>query len=130
VGWELWERWGSPRLTYSAIADNPEGGQAGKRWWEVRWERWGASRTGRWWELWELWEGWELWEQWGAPDSLTRQLPTTPKGTSWKKMMEGAVGAVGCEPHGQMVGAVGAVGGVKRGKLCQNLGTLTKFIIF
>ena len=22
----------SPRLTYSAIADNPEGGQAGKRW--------------------------------------------------------------------------------------------------
>ena len=58
------------------------------------------------------------------------------------------VGTVGCEPHGQMVGAVGAVGaveamgrvgimgavgavgGVKRGKLCQNLGTLTKFIIF
>jgi len=37
------------------------------------------------------------------------------------------MGAVGCEPHGQMVGAVG---GVKRGKLCQNLGTLTKFIIF
>ena len=47
---------------------------------------------------------------------------------------------MGCEPHGQMVGAVGAmggvgavgavgaVGGVKRGKLCQNLGTLTKFI--
>jgi len=38
-GWELWEWWGasrtgrvwnSPRLTYSAIADNPEGGQAGK----------------------------------------------------------------------------------------------------
>ena len=37
-GWELWEgweRWGgsgenSPRLTYSAIADNPEGGLAGK----------------------------------------------------------------------------------------------------
>ena len=51
----------SPRLTYSAIADNPEGGQAGKRWWKVRW---GASRTGRWWELWELWEGWELWELW------------------------------------------------------------------
>ncbi|ATA70279.1 hypothetical protein CGC57_04840 [Capnocytophaga sputigena] len=24
------ERWDSPRLTYSAIADNPEGGQAGK----------------------------------------------------------------------------------------------------
>ena len=42
-------------------------------------------------------------------------------------MMGGAVGAVGCEPHGQVVGAVG---GVKRGKLCQNLGTLTKFIIF
>ena len=42
----------------------------------------------------------------------------------------GGVGAVGCEPHGQVVGAVGAVGGVKRGKLCQNLGTLTKFIIF
>jgi len=51
-------------------------------------------------------------------------------------MMEGAVG---CEPHRQVVGAVeavgrvgimGAVGGVKRGKLCQNLGTLTKFIIF
>jgi len=49
---------------------------------------------------------------------------------------------VGCEPHGQMVGAmgrvgavgimgaVGAVGGVKRGKLCQSLGTLTKFIVF
>ena len=52
------------------------------------------------------------------------------------------MGAVGCE-HGQMVGGmgvvgavgrvgimgvVGAVGGVKRGKLCQNLGTLTKFI--
>ena len=45
-------------------------------------------------------------------------------------MTEGAAGAVGCEPHGQMVGAVGAVGavggvgimgivgGVKRGKLC------------
>ena len=52
------------------------------------------------------------------------------------------VGAVGCEPHGQVVGAVGAVGAVgrvgimgevgevKRGKLYQNLGTLTKFIIF
>ena len=25
-----------PRLTYSAIADNPEGGLAGKGWWEVR----------------------------------------------------------------------------------------------
>jgi hypothetical protein len=50
---------------------------------------------------------------------------------------------VGYEPHGQVVGgavgamgavgavgAMGAVGGVKRGKLCQNLGTLTKFIIF
>ena len=35
---------GSPRT--------PEGGQAGKRWWEVRRERWGASRTGRWWERW------------------------------------------------------------------------------
>lgn len=63
-------------------------------------------------------------------------------------MVGGAAGAVGCEPHGQVVGAVGrvgimgavgevgevgamgAVGGVKRGKLCQNLGTLTKFIIF
>ena len=65
--------------------------------------------------------------------------------------MVGAVGAMGCEPHGQMVGGMGmvgivrtmgvvgavgrvgimgAVGGVKRGKLCQNLGTLTKFIIF
>ena len=42
-----------------------------------------------------------------APDSLTRQLPTTPKGTSWKKMTEGAAGAVGCEPHGQMVKAMG-----------------------
>ena len=60
-------------------------------------------------------------------------------------------GAVGCDPYRQVVGAVGAmggggavgaigrvgimgavgaVGGVKRGKLCQNLGTLTKFIIF
>ena len=29
---------GSPRLTYSAIADNPEGGQAGKD--GRRWERW------------------------------------------------------------------------------------------
>ena len=60
-------------------------------------------------------------------------------------MVGGAAGAVGCEPHGQVVGAVGrvgimgavgevgamgAVGGVKRGKLCQSLGTLTKFIIF
>jgi hypothetical protein len=36
----------------------------------------------------------------------------------------GGVGGVGA------VGAMGAVGGVKRGKLCQNLGTLTKFIIF
>ena len=38
-----------------AVGDSPrtpEGGQAGKRWWEVRWERW------------KLWEGWELWEQW------------------------------------------------------------------
>ena len=25
-----WERWDGPRLTYSAIADNPEGGQAAK----------------------------------------------------------------------------------------------------
>jgi len=32
--------------------------------------------------------------------------------------------------HGRGMGGVGAVGGVKRGKLCQNLGTLTKFIIF
>ena len=51
-------------------------------------------------------------------------------------------GSGGCEPHGLMmggmgmvgivggVGIMGAVGGVKRGKLCQNLGTLTKFIIF
>ena len=29
-GWEGWEWWDSPRLIYSAIADNPEGGQAGK----------------------------------------------------------------------------------------------------
>ncbi len=29
-GWERWERWDSSRLTYSAIADNPEGGLAGK----------------------------------------------------------------------------------------------------
>jgi len=36
----------------------------------------------------------------------------------------GRVGAVG------IMGAVGAVGGVKRGKLCQSLGTLTKFIVF
>jgi len=28
--WEWWERWDSSRLTYSAIADNPEGGLAGK----------------------------------------------------------------------------------------------------
>ena len=28
--WERWERWDSSRLTYSAIADNPEGGLAGK----------------------------------------------------------------------------------------------------
>ena len=41
--WERWEGWGasrtgrvwnSPRLTYSAIADNPEGGLAGK--WRLR----------------------------------------------------------------------------------------------
>nr|WP_314557173.1 hypothetical protein [uncultured Capnocytophaga sp.] len=50
---------------------------------------------------------------------------------------------MGYEPHGQVVGgavgamgavgavgAMGAVGGVKKGKLCQKLGTLTKFIIF
>ena len=103
----------------------------------------GASRTGRW------WEGWEI-----APDSLTRQLPTTPKGDKLEKDggrcggvravqagggscgssgrggssrsdgRGGAVGAIG------RVGIMGAVGGVKRGKLCQNLGTLTKFIIF
>ena len=42
-------------------------------------------------------------------------------------MVGGAVGAV--EAVGR-VGIMGAVGGVKRGKLCQNLGTLTKFIIF
>jgi len=30
-GWERWEGWDNPRLTYSAIADNPEGGLAGKR---------------------------------------------------------------------------------------------------
>ena len=38
--------WDSPRLTYSAIADNPEGGEAGKRWWEVVRMVEGASRTG------------------------------------------------------------------------------------
>jgi len=42
-------------------------------------------------------------------------------------MVGGAVGAV--EAVGR-VGIMGAVGGVKREKLCQNLGTLTKFIIF
>ena len=42
-------------------------------------------------------------------------------------MVGGAVGAV--EAVGR-VGIMGAVGGVKRGKLCQNLGDLTKFIIF
>ena len=35
--WEQWEGWDNPRLTYSAIADNPKGGLAGKG---------GASRTG------------------------------------------------------------------------------------
>ena len=50
--------------------------------------------------------------------------------------MVGAVGAVGAMGRVGIMGAVGAVGamgamgGVKRGKLCQNLGTLTKFIIF
>ena len=44
--------------------------------------------------------------------------------------MVGAVGAVGAVGGVGIMGAVGAVGGVKRGKLCQNLGTLTKFIIF
>lgn len=29
-----WEQWDSPRLTYLAIADNPEGGLAGK--WRLR----------------------------------------------------------------------------------------------
>ena len=46
---------------------------------------------------WELWKGWERWEWWMggvgvariAPDSLTRQLPTTPKRTSWKMETEG-----------------------------------------
>ena len=46
-------------------------------------------------------------------------------------------GRGGCEPHGLMmggmgmvgaVGGVGAMGGVKKEKLCQSLGTLTKFI--
>ena len=46
-------------------------------------------------------------------------------------------GSGGCEPHGLMmggmgmvgaVGGVGAMGGVKKEKLCQSLGTLTKFI--
>ena len=46
-------------------------------------------------------------------------------------------GSGGCEPHGLMMGGmgmvgavrgVGAVGGVKKEKLCQSLGTLTKFI--
>ena len=32
--WEGWEQWDSPRLTYLAIADNPEGGLAGK--WRLR----------------------------------------------------------------------------------------------
>ena len=32
--WEGWEQWDSPRLIYSAIADNPEGGLAGK--WRLR----------------------------------------------------------------------------------------------
>ena len=36
VGWEQWERWDNPRLTYLAIADNPEGGLAGKGMWVVR----------------------------------------------------------------------------------------------
>ena len=42
--------------------------------------------------------------------------------------MVGMVGMVGGVGGVRMVGAVGAVGGVKRGKLCQNLGTLIKFI--
>ena len=40
-------------------------------------------------------------------------------------------GCGGCEPHGLMMGGmgmVGIVGGVKKEKLCQSLGTLTKFI--
>ena len=55
---------GSPRLTYSAIADNPEGGQAGKD--GRRWERWegvgavgGRGSGGRWWsELCIVVRGW------------------------------------------------------------------------
>ena len=49
-----------------------------------------------------------------APDSLTRQSPTTPKGDKPKRRLAGAVGAVG---------GVGAMGGVKKEKLCQSLGT-------
>ena len=48
-----------------AVGDSPrtpEGGQAGKRWWEVRWERW------------KLWEGWELWGS-----------PRTPEGGQARK---------------------------------------------
>ena len=57
-----------PRLTYSAIADNPEGGLAGKGRLVgavgVVGAVGGASRTGREWERWELGEGWELWGVW------------------------------------------------------------------
>ena len=44
-----------------------------------------------------------------APDSLTRQLPTTPKGDKPERRLVGAVGAVGTMGG---VGAVGVMGGV------------------
>ena len=47
----------SPRLTYSAIADNPEGGQARKRWRE------GVGMVGR---SGNGGNGGKLWEQWGC----------------------------------------------------------------
>ena len=65
--------------------------------------------------------------------------PRTPEGGQARKRWWEVVGTIGAveimEIMGMVggvgiMGAVGAVGGVKRGKLCQSLGTLTKFIIF
>ena len=47
-----------------------------------------------------------------APDSLTRQLPTTPKGDKPERRLVGAVGAVGTMGGVGTMGVVGAVGGV------------------
>ena len=89
-----------------------------------RW--WGASRTGRWWVAPEPPKGDKLEKDGGRCGESGGVRTARADG-----------GSGGCEPHGLImggmgmvgiVGGVGAVGGVKKEKLCQSLGTLTKFI--